>query len=286
MTLSLVLAGRLVSQRRRHPRRRRHARPEHLSAPRPPRGHFQPARPRWVRDDRTARVVRDGCLFRSDELHALTDADLEVISDLGIRVLFDLRNDVERVAQAEPGAAMASSCTSVRRRRPKATRSGSRTQIAHGHHAPARRRRVRRGLRACCSRYLAADVASHRRTRGRRRRAPLLVPLRRRQGPHRYHRGDPARPARSRLTKRSSTTTNSPRSSGPPPASSRLRRVPRRTRRRRRPHSSTHLGPSPGPPNRASTTSTPNYGSYDTYALEVLGVAPETLNRLRSALLA
>jgi protein-tyrosine phosphatase len=35
-------------------------------------------------------------LFRSDELHALTDADLDVIADLGVRVLFDLRNDVER----------------------------------------------------------------------------------------------------------------------------------------------------------------------------------------------
>ena len=41
-------------------------------------------------------TVRPGCLFRSDELHALTDADLEVIAALGVRVLFDLRNDAER----------------------------------------------------------------------------------------------------------------------------------------------------------------------------------------------
>ena len=42
------------------------------------------------------RHVRDGCLFRSDELHTLTDADLDVIAQLGVRVLFDLRNDQER----------------------------------------------------------------------------------------------------------------------------------------------------------------------------------------------
>lgn len=41
-------------------------------------------------------TVRTGCLFRSDELHALTDADLDVIAGLGVRVLFDLRNDAER----------------------------------------------------------------------------------------------------------------------------------------------------------------------------------------------
>lgn len=41
-------------------------------------------------------TVRSGCLFRSDELHTLTDADLDVVSGLGVRVLFDLRNDVER----------------------------------------------------------------------------------------------------------------------------------------------------------------------------------------------
>ena len=45
------------------------------------------------------RRIRTGCLFRSDELHALTDADLEVVSDLGIRVVFDLRNEDERSAR-------------------------------------------------------------------------------------------------------------------------------------------------------------------------------------------
>ncbi len=41
-------------------------------------------------------TVRHGCLFRSDELHALTDADLETVAGLGVRVVFDLRNDEER----------------------------------------------------------------------------------------------------------------------------------------------------------------------------------------------
>ena len=45
------------------------------------------------------RVVRTGCLYRSDELHALTDADLEVVGALGIRVIFDLRNAAERSAR-------------------------------------------------------------------------------------------------------------------------------------------------------------------------------------------
>ena len=43
--------------------------------------------------------VRAGCLFRSDELHALTAGDLEVVSRLGIRVVFDLRNAQERAAR-------------------------------------------------------------------------------------------------------------------------------------------------------------------------------------------
>jgi protein-tyrosine phosphatase len=42
------------------------------------------------------RVVKHGCVFRSDELHALTDADLDVIAELGVQVVFDLRNDEER----------------------------------------------------------------------------------------------------------------------------------------------------------------------------------------------
>jgi len=41
-------------------------------------------------------TIRTGCVFRSDELHALTDADLDVVSGLGIRVVFDLRNPHER----------------------------------------------------------------------------------------------------------------------------------------------------------------------------------------------
>ena len=43
--------------------------------------------------------VRGGCVFRSDELHALTDADVEVLERLGIRVVFDLRNAFERNAR-------------------------------------------------------------------------------------------------------------------------------------------------------------------------------------------
>jgi protein-tyrosine phosphatase len=45
------------------------------------------------------RRVRVGCVFRSDELHALTDADLEAVAALGIRVVFDLRNVDERTAR-------------------------------------------------------------------------------------------------------------------------------------------------------------------------------------------
>jgi protein-tyrosine phosphatase len=45
------------------------------------------------------RRVRTACVYRSDELHALTDADLEALGDLGIRVVFDLRNDHERAAR-------------------------------------------------------------------------------------------------------------------------------------------------------------------------------------------
>lgn len=48
------------------------------------------------------RVVRNGCLFRSDELHALTESDLEVVASLGIRVLFDLRNETERTLKPNP----------------------------------------------------------------------------------------------------------------------------------------------------------------------------------------
>jgi protein-tyrosine phosphatase len=45
------------------------------------------------------RIVQSGCLFRSDELHTLTDTDLDVIAHLGVRVVFDLRNDAERASR-------------------------------------------------------------------------------------------------------------------------------------------------------------------------------------------
>ncbi len=48
------------------------------------------------------RVVRTGCLFRSDELHALTGADLDVVKGLGVRVVFDLRNQFERDLRPNP----------------------------------------------------------------------------------------------------------------------------------------------------------------------------------------
>jgi protein-tyrosine phosphatase len=51
----------------------------------------------YLADD--GRRVRRGCLFRSDELHALTDADLVTVAGLGIRVVFDLRNAAERDAR-------------------------------------------------------------------------------------------------------------------------------------------------------------------------------------------
>jgi len=50
-------------------------------------------------ETRDGRRVRFGCLFRSDELHALTDADLKAVGALGIRVVFDLRNVDERDAR-------------------------------------------------------------------------------------------------------------------------------------------------------------------------------------------
>ena len=47
-------------------------------------------------------TVRAGCLFRSDELHALTPADLDVVRRLGVRVVFDLRNQFERDVRPNP----------------------------------------------------------------------------------------------------------------------------------------------------------------------------------------
>jgi protein-tyrosine phosphatase len=47
-------------------------------------------------------VVRTGCLFRSDELHALTEADLDAVAQLGVRVVYDLRNQFERDLRPNP----------------------------------------------------------------------------------------------------------------------------------------------------------------------------------------
>lgn len=47
-------------------------------------------------------TVKTGCLFRSDELHALTDADLEVVAGLGVGVIYDLRNQYERDLRPNP----------------------------------------------------------------------------------------------------------------------------------------------------------------------------------------
>ena len=41
-------------------------------------------------------TVKRGCLYRSDELCSLTDADMDVFRELGVQVVFDLRNDIER----------------------------------------------------------------------------------------------------------------------------------------------------------------------------------------------
>jgi protein-tyrosine phosphatase len=47
------------------------------------------------------REVRWGCLYRSGELCSLTDADLATIEGLGVRVVIDLRNEVERSARPD-----------------------------------------------------------------------------------------------------------------------------------------------------------------------------------------
>ncbi|MEY2474542.1 MAG: protein-tyrosine phosphatase [Actinomycetota bacterium] len=48
------------------------------------------------------RIVREGCLFRSDELHWLTERDLDDFSALGVRVVYDLRNHSERELRPNP----------------------------------------------------------------------------------------------------------------------------------------------------------------------------------------
>ena len=45
------------------------------------------------------RRTRWGCVFRSDAFHALTDEDRAQFAELGLRVIYDLRSDSERVAQ-------------------------------------------------------------------------------------------------------------------------------------------------------------------------------------------
>lgn len=55
---------------------------------------------------RTGAVVRSGCVYRAGELCSLTDTDLEVITQLGIGMALDLRNEHERAAR--PGRLPAS----------------------------------------------------------------------------------------------------------------------------------------------------------------------------------
>lgn len=50
---------------------------------------------------RDGRVVRHGLLFRSAELDKLADDDLEAFERLGIRTIYDLRTEVERVEQPD-----------------------------------------------------------------------------------------------------------------------------------------------------------------------------------------
>lgn len=45
------------------------------------------------------REVRRGCLYRSAELCSLTDADHATLAELGVRIVFDLRNEHERGAR-------------------------------------------------------------------------------------------------------------------------------------------------------------------------------------------
>ena len=44
------------------------------------------------------RRTRWGCVFRSDAFHALTDDDVNRFGELGLRVIYDLRSDSERVS--------------------------------------------------------------------------------------------------------------------------------------------------------------------------------------------
>ena len=44
------------------------------------------------------RRTRWGCVFRSDAFHALTDEDRSRFSELGLRVIYDLRSDSERMS--------------------------------------------------------------------------------------------------------------------------------------------------------------------------------------------
>ncbi len=51
------------------------------------------------------RRVRWGSVFRSDTLHRLTTADLELASEIGIRTVIDLRSrgELERSGRLRPG---------------------------------------------------------------------------------------------------------------------------------------------------------------------------------------
>jgi protein-tyrosine phosphatase len=48
-------------------------------------------------------VTRWGLVFRADALHKLTDDDLETFHGLGVRTVYDLRGDVERIEFPGPG---------------------------------------------------------------------------------------------------------------------------------------------------------------------------------------
>ncbi|HZN14665.1 MAG TPA: tyrosine-protein phosphatase [Acidimicrobiales bacterium] len=48
---------------------------------------------------RGGQTVKWGHVFRSDALHELTPADLEIVRGLGVRAIYDLRNSAERARQ-------------------------------------------------------------------------------------------------------------------------------------------------------------------------------------------
>lgn len=73
---------------------------------------------------RDGREVRRRCLFRSSELCSLTDADRDTLKALGIRVVFDLRADAERAARPSrlpPGVVLEERATPSARTEPPRT---------------------------------------------------------------------------------------------------------------------------------------------------------------------